>query len=200
MVSLPAASIIHSHVPDCVQPGVRDASAGTAAAGSAAGATGAAGAEGSDAEGAASASTRSDAEGAARVAEESTATPGAADAVNGSEAMGGGQRGCRLIDSVTRCEGRHGRKSQRQHDRKEDVRGLSIGGSSCFHCLSTSFCKRCQYHCLQYTEVRSVFRAQKKDWDTCPIYATILRHKVTLLLTNYPTFCQQTRKDSSIFR
>ena len=192
MVSLPAALIIHSHVPDCVQPGVRAASAGTTAVGSAAGAAGA--------EGVASASTRSDAEGAARVAEESTATPGAADAVNGSEAMGGGQRGCRFVGSVTCCEGWHGRKSQRQHDRKEDVRGLSIGGSSCFHCLSTSFCKRCQYHCLQYTKVKSVFRAQKKDWDTCPIYAPILRHKVTLLLTNYPTFCQQMKKDSNIFR
>ena len=199
---MPAASIIHSHVPDCVQPGVRDASAGTAAADSAAGSASAAGASSDDAgaEGVAGASTGSDAEDAARVAEESAATPDAAGAVNGSEAMGGGQRGCRLIGSVTRCEGWHGRKSQHQYDRKEDVRGLSIGGSSCFHCQSTSFCKRCQYHCLQYTEVRDAFRAQEQDWDTCPICTPILRHKVTLLLTNYPTFCQQTRKDSSIFR
>ena len=109
-------SIIHSHVPDCVQPGVRVASAGIAAAGSVAGTAGAGAGASADAESAASASTGSDAEGAAWFAEEPAAAPGAAGAVSGSEAMGGGRRGCRFIGNVTRCEGWYGRKPQHQYD------------------------------------------------------------------------------------
>ena len=93
MVSLPAASIFHSHVPDCVQPGVREVSAGAVAVGSAADAAAAedavdaegAGAEG--AEGAAGVSTGSDAEGAAS---ESAVASVARVVANGSRVMGGG--------------------------------------------------------------------------------------------------------------
>ena len=108
MVSLPAASIFHSHVPDCVQPGVREVSAGAVAVGSAADALAAKGAEGAEAggaEGAAGASTGSDAEGAAG---ESAVGLTARVAANGSSVMGGGRLG-------SRCEGRYGRKPQHQH-------------------------------------------------------------------------------------
>ena len=102
MVSLPVASITHSHVPECVQPGVRVALARVAAVGLAADAEDA---EEAGAKGAAGASTGSDAEGAAG---ESAVTPADRIAANGSRVMGGGRLG-------SRCAGRYGCKPQHQH-------------------------------------------------------------------------------------